>query len=174
VNRLRVAAGLLVALAAPAAGCAAARAEQARAAYLRRALDEAPCGRTLDEAWAEARRLLRERRHGLAGADAEATGGGPTGLLVTLFSPARETREEEGVRTLETGWADGVRYRLVGAEAAPGCHVTFLRIREDLTEHAHDSGDPPRRDLELELLLLRRLAPAAAAGVEAGAPRRPT
>ncbi|HET9554982.1 MAG TPA: hypothetical protein VFP50_18595, partial [Anaeromyxobacteraceae bacterium] len=141
---------------------------------LGRALDEAPCGRTLDEAWAEARRLLRERRHGLAGADAEATGGGPTGLLVTLFSPARETREEDGVRTLESGWWNGVRYRLVGAPQAPGCHVTFLRIREDLTEHGHDAADRPVRDVELELLLLRRLAPDAAAGLEAGAPRGPT
>jgi len=157
------------------AGCAGLAAARAAEARLASALDSARCERTLDEAWAEARRLLAERGYPLSGADAQATGRAPgflgqPGILGRLLSPARETHDEGARRVLETGWLQGRRYRLTGAEDAPGCHLTFLAIREDAGQHARDVWETPRRDLQLELELLRRLAPDEAARVEAAAP----
>jgi hypothetical protein len=166
-SALWLAAGLYVASGA----CASNAAARARAEYLRREVGSLSCPRTLDEAWSEARRLLAERGYRLAGADAEAVGESGS-FLVSLFTPAKATRTDaRGVRTLETGWRLGVRYRLSGSADAPGCHVTFTAIEEDRTEHGRDSAEPPRRDLEMELELVRRLAPEDAARIEAGAPR---
>jgi hypothetical protein len=156
-------------------GCAGLAASRAAEARLAKALDSARCERTLDEAWAEARRLLAERGYPLSGADAQATGRTPgflerPGILGRLLSPARETHDEGARRVLETGWLQSRRYRLAGAQDAPGCHVAFLAIREDQSEHARDALEPPRRDLQLELELLRRLAPDEAARVEAATP----
>jgi hypothetical protein len=143
---------------------------RARAGYLGRELGHLNCGRSLDEAWNEARRLLADRGYPLAGADAKAVGK-PRNPLVAIFTPARSTRAgERGSWTLETGWLRSRRYRLSGSPEAPGCHVTFTAIAEDLTEHGRDSSQEPHRDLELELELVRRLAPEEAARIEAGAP----
>jgi hypothetical protein len=164
--------GLL--LLAGAGGCAGARASKAAEAQLQQALAGARCEKTLDEAWDEARRLLAERGYPLAGPDARLVGqetgilekagdkGGALGLMLTR---ARQTRDEGGERVLETAWFQHRRYKLVGAAGAPGCHVTFLAIREDPYEPNRDLWEAPRRDLQAELELLRRLAPDEAARV---------
>jgi len=157
-------------LASVIAACASTRVARARAEYLGRELDRLECGRSLDEAWTEARRMLGDRGYPLAGADAKAVGKSAN-PLVAIFTPARATRAgERGSRTLETGWVRGLRYHLSGSPGGSGCHVTFTAIAEDLTEHGRDSSQRPRRDLELELELVRRLAPEEAARIEAGAP----
>jgi len=151
------------------AACASTKAARARAEYLGRELDGLVCGKSIDHAWSEARRLLADRGYPLAGADAKAVGKRGN-ALVAIFAPARATRvSERGSRTLETGWSHGLRYRLSGSPEAPGCHVTFMAITEDLTEHRRDSSRRPYRDVDLELELVRRLAPEEAARIEAGA-----
>jgi len=164
----------LVALLAAASGCAT-TAGQARARRLEAALDARPVTRPLDEVWGEARRFLAERGYGLAAEDAEAVGQEHTGLLQSALSRARATDTTPGGgRRLETGWA-GDRSRFV-AEATPaggGFTVRLTRIREHLTQPLRDGER--RRDPDLELALLRRLDPAAAAEVEgaASAPAAP-
>lgn len=155
-----------------ASGCASLAASRAGEARLLRELTSARCERSLDEAWAEARRVLADRGYPLAAADARAAGREPgllerAGSLGKLLSPARETRQEGGERLLETGRLDRRRYRLVGAPEAPGCHVAFLAVREDPYERHRDAWEAPRRDPQLELELLHRLAPEEAARVEA-------
>jgi len=118
--------------------------------------------------------VLADQGYPLAAADARAAGREPglleqAGSLGKLLSPARETHQEAGERLLETGWLDRLRYRLVGAPEAPGCHVAFLAIRQDPHERQRDAWEAPRRDPQLELELLRRLAPDEAARVEAAA-----
>jgi hypothetical protein len=160
---------------AGAPGCAGLEAKRAAEARLQGELAGARCERTLDEAWDEARRLLAERGYPLAGSDAKAAGqqaglleraGEKGGFLGKLLTRARETHDEGGERVLETAWLRDKRYRLVGSAAAPGCHVTFLAIREDPHEPNRDTWEAPTRDLRLELELLRRLAPDEAARIE--------
>ncbi len=161
----------LALLALATAGCAGVRAREAAEAKLQAELDRAACPATLDEAWAAARLLLDERGYPLAAPDMQAIGKRPallervTGGLAELVTPARATRDEDGGRRLETGWLDGRRYRLVGSATAPGCHLTFLAIREDPYERHRDVWEAPRRDPALALELLRRLAPDEAARI---------
>jgi len=122
--------------------------------------------------------VLADRGYPLAAADARAAGREPgileqAGSLGKLLSPARETHEEAGERLLETGWLDRQRYRLVGAPGASGCHVAFLAIRQDPHERPRDAWEAPRRDAQLELELLRRLAPDEAARLEGATPTAP-
>jgi hypothetical protein len=158
-------------LAVAASGCAGLRAQEAAEARLQAELDRVACPATLDEAWAAARLLLDERGYPLAAPDMLAIGKKPallervTGGLAELVTPARATRDEDGGRRLETGWREGRRYRLTGSASAPGCHLTFLAIREDPHERLRDAWEAPRRDPGLALELLRRLAPDEAARI---------
>ena len=145
------------------AGCSAFRAS-ARADRLQAALDGVILELPLEELWPRARHLLAERGCALAGEDAEAEGQTNVDLLGFL-SRARETAHTPaGGRRLETGW-DRRRVRYA-AEAIPdgsGWRVHFVAIHEDPTEHGHDGAR--RRDPELELELLRRVAPEQAMAV---------
>ncbi len=157
-------------------GCATAGTERAVVAQLERGLSSASCGRSLDDAWDEARRLLDEQGYELAGADARAVGKAPgpgsfIGPFGSLLSAARETRVEGTARMLETGWRSGQRYRLEGSAEAPGCHVVFLTLAEDPGQRGRDVWQAPRPDRTLELELLRRLAPEEATRLEG--PTRP-
>lgn len=155
-------------------GCATVGADRPVVAQLERGLSEATCGRSLDDAWDEARRLLDEQGYELAGADARAVGKtpgpgsfiGPFGVLLT---PARETRVEGTARVLETGWRGGQRYRVEGSTEAPGCHVVFLALAEDPGQRGRDVWQAPRPDRALEFELLRRLAPGEATRIEGSA-----
>lgn len=160
---------------AGASGCAGARAAKAAEARLQGELAGAHCERTLDEAWDEARRLLAERGYPLAGPDAALVGqetgilekaGDKGGVLGKMLTRARQTHDEGGERVLETAWYRHRRYKLVGSTATPGCHVTFLAIREDPYEPNRDVWEAPPRDLQAELELLRRLAPDEAARID--------
>jgi len=160
---------------AGATGCAGLKAAKAAEARLQGQLAGARCEKTLDEAWDEARRLLAERGYPLAGPDAKLVGqetgilekaGDKGGVLGLMLTKARQTRDEGGERVLETAWYRHRRYKLVGSAGAPGCHVTFLAIREDQYEPNRDTWEAPQRDLLLELELLRRLAPDEAARID--------
>jgi len=91
-------------------------------------------------------------------------------VISRLFSRARETSVDpkDGRRTLETGWKDGIRYRAEGWDGGDTCRVVLTAIREDTTEHGKDRDEA--RDLDLELELVRRVAPARAAAIEGALP----
>jgi hypothetical protein len=166
----RVVLATLAAALALGTGCAAMRASRAHDEALRAALDANHLSKPLPEVWQEVRRLLHERRYGLAGKDLEALGieGGASGILINLFSPARETQSvPRGGLTLETGWGpEGIRkrYHVEGSAGPDGTQVIFVAVTEDQTEHGHDKERA--RDLELELLLVRQLDPEAAERIE--------
>jgi hypothetical protein len=175
---------LLAAALAALAGCATLRASQARADALRAQLDAYRFSLLMDEVWLEARRLLADRNLPLAGEDARAVGQPELGFGDRLLSPARETHgygEDVGLlqklgvfdrkggsgpsgRSLDTGWRRvRDRYHLDALEQDGGVRVVFLRITENSTDHREQ---PPVRDLELELALVQRLDPEAAARIE--------
>lgn len=163
MHRLATRAALFALLAA-ASACATA----ARERRLEAALDESPVARPLDDLWPEVRRFLAERGYPLAGEDAEAMGQEQTGLLQAAFSRARATEAAPGGgRRLETGWgADRSRFVAEAVRGARGYTVRLTRVSEHFTQPLRDGER--RREPDLELALLRRLDPAAAAGVEGG------
>jgi hypothetical protein len=180
--RLLVAAALLAA----STGCATLRASQARATALRVQLDAYRHQKPMDEVWLETRKLLADRSYPLAAEDAKAVGQAEMGFGDRLLSPARDTYaygadvgllQKLGVfdkkggsgpagRSLDTGWRrERDRYHADALQEEAGVRVVFLRISENSTDHREGA---PVRDLELELALVQRLDPEAAARIEAG------
>jgi len=150
-------------------GCAAARAEQARQADLRRRLDERVLPAPLDRSWAAALRLLAERGYPLVGKDREAAGQEPQGSTLDFLSRGFATRAlGEGGRSAATGMgADRMRYQIAGAPAPGGSRVVFTRIAENPTEPSERREE---RDVSMELELWRRIDPAGAAAVAGSTP----
>ena len=145
------------------ASCTAAALREAK---LRRGLDEYAYPRAVAEVWPEVQRLANERGYPLVGADRKAVGLEARNRVLEAFSPGFDTRTRAtGGRILETGAGEG-GYRL-RAEAWPagsgGCRVVFTRLKRDDTNPALQLET---RDLGLELALLQRLDPVAAARVE--------
>ncbi|HEX7489823.1 MAG TPA: hypothetical protein VF341_13000 [Anaeromyxobacteraceae bacterium] len=164
------------------AGCASLGAQRAREQHLREELDAFRYTQPVEEVWAEARRLLAERGYPLVGDDAKAVGQQDLSLAERIFSPAHETHpygDESGLMqrlagvspkgtpgslSLDTGWNSARnRYRLDAIKDDRGVRVIFTRVVEDRVDH-HDQAT---RDAELELALAQRLAPDAAARIEA-------
>jgi hypothetical protein len=138
--------------------CAAAQ----REARLRRELDGHRLGQPLAQVWPSALRLLDERGFDLASEDRVSIGKAPLNIAARFLSQARGTRStRDGRWVAETDLdASDVRYRVEGADTGDGtCRVTFHRLAgslegQDVREH---------RDVDLELELVRRVDPAAAA-----------
>jgi hypothetical protein len=160
-----------------ASSCASMKAERARREALTARLDGLRYQKTLDEVWAEARRLLADRGYPLVGADAEAVGQKPgafSAFLSNVFSAAKDTRPDpSATQFLETGWGPGPnRYRLQGWAEGTRSRIVFWAIPEDPTEHGRD-GYPPARGLDMEMALAWRLDPAAAQAIEDAVPPAP-
>lgn len=154
----------LLVVAVLATGCAIA-AQRARTRALERELAAWQSPEPLERVWQEARLLLVERGYTLAPKDAEAVGKSPMSWIERLVSPARDTRERGPFeRSLETGWSRvRDRYRVeCRPRGADGWQIVFLRIEEAMA----DRPGEPSRDVELELALVRRVDPAAAARID--------
>lgn len=146
----------------------------ARRAELRRGLDEARVSRSPAELWSDLQRFLHERGYPLVGEDRRAVGLEPQGTVTKLFSPGFETRvRRDGSRVLETNVAEGTRTRL-RAEALPaeggGSRVRLTVLTP--VEWSPAAEHRESRDEELELALLERLEPAAAARVAGVSPSK--
>ena len=145
-----------------------------RQALLKNGLDDWRYPRAAAEIWPELQKLLDERQYPLVGADRAAVGGATRNWLLESLSFGYETRARPtGGRILETGSnAEGYRIR---AEAWPvkdgGTRVQLTRLKRDDTNPA---GVVETRDLELELALLQRIDPVAAARIEGVPPPRLT
>jgi hypothetical protein len=164
----RIAIWLAAALLASTSGCAAAAAQREAQQRLERAVDPYRYLQPEEEVWGAVRRLLADEGLTLAGQDAEAVGQ-PVAGFFAWSSAARETTVlPGGGRSLETDWKiGGVRYRAELRPGPRGAAVVFTRINEDANSPRHDGLS--RRDPALELELVRRLSPEAAAAIEAQA-----
>jgi hypothetical protein len=156
---------------AVAALSACATAAGARKAELRRALDEARVARSPAEIWPEVQRFLGEKGYPLVGDDRLAVGSPAQDGLSKLFSRGFQTRvRDDGSRVLETDPLASTRIRArAEARALPGGGCR-LRLR-----FVHQPGVSPleqteSRDEGLELALLERVDPAAAARAAGRAP----
>lgn len=153
----------LLLLAAASAACSATARRQSR---VRTGLDAYRYPRAVSEVWPAVQRLLHERGYQLVGDDRVAVGAPKRNVVLEALSAGFDTRTKaNGSRILETNAdPEGLRMR---AEAFPqkdgGCRVIFTRLRRDDTGPV---GNIEERDVELELVLLQRLDPVAAAGIE--------
>ncbi|WP_242346429.1 hypothetical protein [Anaeromyxobacter terrae] len=145
------------------AACAAAQ----REARLREALDAQTIARPLAEVWPVALRLLDERGYDLANDDRVSIGKAPLTTASRYLSQARETRTAKGGRWVAETDLDmsDVRYRIEGTDLGGACRVSFFRIAGTL--EARDERE--HRDADLELELVRRVDPAAAARLDEAA-----
>lgn len=168
VRLARLVAAASIAAAMLASGCAA----QQRETRLREQLDAAVIERPLAEVWPAALRLLDERGFPLTGDDPLRIGKPAQGAWARVLSKGRETFvASEGRWVAETGVGRReLRYRVEGLEVGAGAaRVVYTAIEVDPA--GSPNSDRPSRDLELELLLLRELAPERAARVVEAAGR---
>jgi len=140
-----------------------------RRAELRRALDQARLSRSPAEIWPELQRFLHQRGYPLVGNDPTALGLPAQGTVGKLFSSGYETRvRADGGRILETNLESRSRTRVRAEALAAGGGGSFLRItvlqQSDVSPAEYTEG----KDEELELALLQRLDPVAAAWVQGG------
>lgn len=145
---------------------ACATAAGTRSAALRRALDEARVARSPAEIWPEVQRFLSDQGFPLVGDDRLAVGKPARGGLWKLFSPGFQTRVgADGSRVLETDPLASTRIRArAEARALPG-GGSQLRLRFIQQSGSNPVDQTESRDEALELALLERVDPAAAARV---------
>ena len=152
-----------VALAAP--GCASLSDRRARAKQVRAEMQAYRYPQSQEEVWPHVQRLLADRGLALAGKDAEEAGQ-KSGKLAQWSNAAKETRATPtGGRLLETGWNQNkVRWRAEAEPEAGGLRVVFTHIDWNWDNIGWDGVT--LRDHEMELDLLRRVDPEAAARIE--------
>jgi hypothetical protein len=161
-----------VLLAALAPACATAA--SAHKAELRRTLDKARVSRTPAEIWPEVQRFLDQRGYPLVGNDRLAVGKPAQGSIPRVFSFGFQTRLlSDGSRILETDPMRDTRTR-VRVEASPAeGGGSRLRVRLIKPAGMSTTDTVESRDEDLQLALLERLDPAAAARVTGRPPPAP-
>lgn len=145
----------------------------ARRAELRRALDQATVSRSPAEIWPEVLRFLHERGYPLVGEDPAAIGLPAQGMVGKLFSAGHQTRvRSDGSRILETNPERSTRSRIRAEALAAGGGASIVRLTV-LTQADMNLADyTESKDSELELALLERIDPVAAARVRGEEPAR--
>lgn len=148
-------------------------AASARRAELRRALDQATVSRSPAEIWPDVLRFLHERGYPLVGDDPAAIGLPAQGMVGKLFSAGYQTRvRSDGSRILETNVERSTRSRIRAEALAAGGGASIVRLTV-LTQADMNLADyAESKDPELELALLERIDPVAAARVRGEEPAR--
>jgi len=171
----RAALATLLALATVSTGCASMRiADEQKAYYLKEAGSYRYEKGCLD-VWPDVLKLLGSKGYPLVGRDRQYAGEGKRSSFSTLVEQGDETRAVEGGGlVVKTGWqpddTGSSRYRVTGSPGTPsGCVVTFTYI---WTGTVDPSDARQNVDWKIQLELLRKLEPAAAARLEAGAPTK--
>jgi hypothetical protein len=144
-----------------------------RRAELRQALDRARVSRSPAEIWPEVLRFLHDRGYPLVGGDRRAVGLPAQGTISKLFSPGFETRvRDDGSRILETNLEGRSRSRIRAEAAAVAGGGSQLRITVLKQSESNPTEYSEWKDEELELALLQRLEPGAAASLPGADPAR--
>ena len=159
---------LLSAAALAVAGCAGMRAQQARASYVRDAMQSTTFPGACLDIWPQVLRTLAAQGLELVGQDRAVAGQPEQGAVGRFFSRGFQTTQGEG-GVLETGTdsnRDLLRMVVRGTPAgANGCRIMATAFQGD------PSQNPERewRDYDVELAVLERVAPDQADRIERGA-----
>ncbi|HET8725720.1 MAG TPA: hypothetical protein VFM53_16105 [Anaeromyxobacteraceae bacterium] len=167
-------AALAGALLATGTGCASIRLADERMAYYKSQVGTFTYQAGCLDAWPAVLKLLGEKGYPLEGRDRQYAGQGKQTAFGAFVDQGYETRAVEGGGLIvKTGWqfdSNGQsRYEVTGNPGQPsGCAITFTRIWAGTI----DPSDERREvDWKIQLELLRKLEPATAARIEAGAPK---
>ncbi|GEJ57091.1 hypothetical protein [Anaeromyxobacter diazotrophicus] len=156
---------LLASLALSCASLAGAKRESA----LRRELNGYQLPRPLAAVWPDALRVLSERGVQLVGRDRATVGQPEQNTWGQLLSKGFETREDGGGRWVAESNADGERrrFRVQGTDLGRGTSIVrYVSIQA----HPDDPAEDEARAIDLELALVQRVDPGAAARMLAAAP----
>jgi hypothetical protein len=155
--------------------CAAIRLADEQKAYYHKELDAYRYAAGCLDVWPAVLKLLGTKGYPLQGRDRQYAGQGKESGLTAFIDQGYETRAVEGGGlVVKTGWlpdAEGAsRYEVTGTPGQPsGCVVAFTRIWHGTIDPSDDQRDA---DWRIQLELLKQQEPAAAARVEAAAPRQ--
>jgi hypothetical protein len=148
-----------------ASGCASLSAQRARTRIMETEVGGYRYRQSPEAIWPQVQRLLADFGLKLGGKDAEAVGQ-PISTLGQIISVAKETSPTPGGGlVLESDWTNGgKRWRAEARPDGDGSRVVLTQITADPTNHGHDGWS--KRDLDLELTLLRRIDPETAARID--------
>jgi hypothetical protein len=158
--------GFTVAVAAVLAmtGCKSLTAGGAGPAYVRDAMREYRYPKACEELWVDALKVIADMGYGLVGSDRELTGQEKQGVITNFLNRGHATtRDDDGTLEAESD-ADSqfVRFLVRGKPAGTGgCFVQYIYILDD----RNNSVEKRHRDYEMELTLLSKVDPAAAAKI---------
>jgi hypothetical protein len=168
----RIAAPL--ALLAVATACASLRLGDERRAYYLREAGSFTYAKGCLDVWPGVLQVLGEKGYPLKGRDRAYGGEGKQGAFTSVVEQGSETKAVEGGGlSVLTGWNAGAtgstRYQVTGSPASPsGCTVTFTLISTGTVDPSAEQRDV---DPTIQMELLRKLQPDAAARIDAGAPK---
>jgi len=168
-----IAPGLAIVL-ATAAGCASIRAADERDAYFRKSAGSFTYAKGCLDVWPSVLAILGSHGYPLQGRDRQYAGEGKQSAFGAFVDQGYETRAIDGGGLMVlTGWlaaAEGrSRYEVTGQPGQPaGCVVTFTRIDTGTIDPATERRTT---DYAIQLELMRKIEPAAAARIEGGAPK---
>jgi hypothetical protein len=176
-KRLRPASLPWVVLAAAslvAAGCAAIRVGNEQRTYYLKELGSWRYEKGCLDVWPSVLEILGQKGYPLSGRDRQYAGQGTQSALGAFVDQGSETRAVEGGGlAVRTGWqaaAEGAsRYEVTGNPGQPtGCVVTFTLVSHGTIDPSDDQREV---DWRIQLELMKRIEPASASRIEAGAPK---
>jgi hypothetical protein len=156
------AAALAAALAVTA--CSSLTAGGAGPAYVRDAMRDYRFPKACDALWVDALKIIAADGYGLVGSDRELAGQDKQGFITNFLNRGHATtRDDQGVYEAESDAdAQFVRFLVRGKPAgSDGCFVQFFSILDDRA----NSTERRHRDYDMELRLLTKVDPAAAAKI---------
>jgi hypothetical protein len=153
-----------VAMLLAATGCSSLTAGGAGPAYVRDTMREYRFPKACEELWVDALKVIADQGYGLVGSDRELTGQEKQGVITNFLNRGHATtKDDNGTFEAESDSdAQFVRFLVRGKPAGPGgCFVQYFYILDD----RNNSVEKRHRDYEMELTLLSKVDPAAAARI---------
>jgi hypothetical protein len=147
-----------------ATGCSSLTAGGAGPAHVRDSMREYRFPKACEDLWVDALRVIADQGYGLVGSDRELAGQEKQGVITNFLNRGHATtRDDDGVFEAESDAdANFVRFLVRGKPAGTGgCFVQFIYILDD----RNTSTEKRHRDYEMELTLLSKVDPAAAAKI---------
>jgi len=147
-----------------ATGCKSLTAGGAGPAHVRDTMRDYRFPKACEDLWVDALKVIASQGYGLVGSDRELTGQDKQGVITNFLNRGHATtKDDDGVLEAESD-SDGqlVRFLVRGKPAGPGgCFVQYFSVFDDRA----NSTEKRHRDYEMELTLLSKVDPAAAAKI---------
>jgi len=148
-------------------GCSTVAGGGARPTYVRDAMENYRFPKACDALWGNALAVIAAKGYGLAGTDRQLAGQDRQGAIPGFLNPGHATTRDDrrAYESVSDANDKDQRYMVQGRPAGTdGCYVQYFSILDDLINSVGRSY----RDYDMELALLSRVDPAAAARIAQG------